>query len=508
MNFIWNGESFNLSIAALTAGNHSLNLSFYHSSLNQRYEYHHNFTILPPTAPVIYASPENAAYHFGSRPVLQWKMFDQTPGTLKLYLNGSLTNHSSISQRNFTYNWTLPLLSSYAYNISVNIEDRIGLISQEDCLITIQDPINYNIIPDQEEYTLTWGEDTTLGWTTNFGEQWRLLRNSEELSAGQVMGKEIHYQLENWQKEQWQLERYNVTLEIWDNTSHINTSSIWVNLSLAYTDPYVDSHIPEETAWSSFEENILGAPDNNHAVIYLDYGVGYLTVDMGAGEEIHDFSGDDIQIIGYGGEYVLSGANVLSDEFITIGNGQGNQTFDLSGTGLSQVRYLQIRIDNEESVRIDAIKALNYIPTNDDTEAPTIQDQEDLEIPIETTEYQITWEVSDAHPWNYTIYVNNTLMNSSYWTGGTIIYNLNVSGATEYHIRLYVWDVVGNNASQTISIVKKLESGSENTQPSQLSTTSTKKRKIAGFNSYMMGAIGLSIIGLTVVIKQKKQRYF
>ena len=53
-------------------------------------------------------------------------------------------------------------------------------------------------------------------------------------------------------------------------------------------DEYADSVVFKSSMWYFHGENAMGAPDNKSAVIYFDYGNGFLTLDMGEGEEIID----------------------------------------------------------------------------------------------------------------------------------------------------------------------------------------------------------------------------
>ena len=138
-----------------------------------------------------------------------------------------------------------------------------------------------------------------------------------------------------------------------------------------------------ESGHNIFAESVAdyypGGKNNNHdksvdALIpgdekYFSLGGGYIVCDMGAGTEIIDNPGSDIRI------YELGDFDPYSvyisrdmDEWAFVGDGTGTTEFDISSTGLSQARYVQVSdgIKEDEAsgdspgADIDGIKPLRF----------------------------------------------------------------------------------------------------------------------------------------------------
>ncbi len=89
----------------------------------------------------------------------------------------------------------------------------------------------------------------------------------------------------------------------------------------------------------------LGEPDGVNYSLGKD---GYIVLDMG--ETIQDYSGNDFRVIE--GDNSAEGYTVMvstgwNGPWITIGNGNGTQDFDLSTAGVSEFRYIRIEDDGD-----------------------------------------------------------------------------------------------------------------------------------------------------------------
>ena len=81
-------------------------------------------------------------------------------------------------------------------------------------------------------------------------------------------------------------------------TSISNSSwlEIWVNTG----DIYANSYIDDESIFYYNGESIIGPPDGEYTTIFVDYTVGFITIDMGQDEEIIDIPykvGDAVKVI-------------------------------------------------------------------------------------------------------------------------------------------------------------------------------------------------------------------
>ncbi len=72
----------------------------------------------------------------------------------------------------------------------------------------------------------------------------------------------------------------------------------------------------------------------------------------------------------------------------------------------------------------------------------------------------LNWTVTDRSPANYEIYVNGTLMANDTWASGdTISYNIDSLTAGNYNITIVVYDEVGNNATDTVTVAVTTPAG-------------------------------------------------
>lgn len=124
--------------------------------------------------------------------------------------------------------------------------------------------------------------------------------------------------------------------------------------------------------YSGGKENEHDNPEN--ALIpndekYFSLGGGYIICDMGIGTEIKNKPGDDIRIYETGDHEPYSVfISQDMDEWTFVGDGMGTTELDISSTGLSLARYIQISDGIEEEIDsgknpgadIDGIKVLRF----------------------------------------------------------------------------------------------------------------------------------------------------
>jgi hypothetical protein len=168
---------------------------------------------------------------------------------------------------------------------------------------------------------------------------------------------------------------------------------------------------------------------------------------MGAGEEILDGTGTDFRVEAQGGEYRVWGGTSLTVAFTVIGIGQGNQTFDLTGTGLSSARYIRIQYIFGTSVALDAIVAYNYNQAGEDFERPQIVGPEDFWVLETQLPASLTWEAEDITPWSYTILIDGELYTWGPWNGSDITFDYWAPATgvwVTYNVTITLEDVSGN----------------------------------------------------------------
>lgn len=94
----------------------------------------------------------------------------------------------------------------------------------------------------------------------------------------------------------------------------------------------------------------IGAPDDwNAGAVAIGILGNYITMDMGAGEEVTDGLGDDLIVLEMGRlsggvpeRYRVLVSNAPMGPFTPVAEGAGEQAFDLAGSGVSSARYVRI----------------------------------------------------------------------------------------------------------------------------------------------------------------------
>ncbi len=216
--------------------------------------------------------------------------------------------------------------------------------------------------------------------------------------------------------------------------------------------PYANFFLEEYTMYCYNGENAVGAPDGSYAILYPDYSNGYITLDMGRYEEIINGEGDDFKIIGGSGNYTVWVGNDLSSPFTIISYGSNNKSFDLSTINMDEVRYVKIEYRSGDCVEIDAVIALNYNIPTEEGNAPEINQLTDIIVYNNITKIELCWETIETNPWNYSIYVNDSLVFSKEWVENTITYIFKISGIGETTIKLELLDAYNNRAFDTVKI--------------------------------------------------------
>ncbi|MHA2203546.1 MAG: hypothetical protein ACW991_07635, partial [Candidatus Hodarchaeales archaeon] len=194
------------------------------------------------------------------------------------------------------------------------------------------------------------------------------------------------------------------------------------SLTESYIDPYPNWFL--YSLWYQDGEKALGPPDNEFALIYQAYANGYLTLDFGNDQEIIDGTGSDFTVFAKGGKYIVRIGFNLSSPFVIFENEtggitfSGNKSLDISGTVLDTVRYVQIECTGA-TVELDAIEALNYNQPTPETDPPQISGPEDFSISNQSS-VEVSWEVTDLYPWNYSIFIDENMVEHGFWTESQI----------------------------------------------------------------------------------------
>jgi len=279
------------------------------------------------------------------------------------------------------------------------------------------------------------------------------------------------------------------------------------SLAESYIDPYPNWFVGSFSLWYQDGENALGPPDSEVAVIYQDYGNGYLTLDFGRNQEIINGSGPDFTVFATGGNYIIRIGNNLSRPFEIFENEtggaifHGNHSFDLTGSNHGVVRYVQVEVSSATSVKLDALEALNYNQPTPETISPQILSfsEDDLWVWSDQSLVQLSWEVDDLNPWNYSILVDDELVDQGFWMDDSSVeYTLSITGKNEtVGITLILEDLFGNSEEQFYEIQIR-------TRPSDTSSSESSEEPIPF--PIFPSLVVLVCISTTKLIKMRKSK--
>jgi hypothetical protein len=118
---------------------------------------------------------------------------------------------------------------------------------------------------------------------------------------------------------------------------------------------------------------------------------------------------------------------------------------------LDTVRYVQIECTGA-TVELDAIEALNYNQPTPETDPPQISGPEDFSISNQSS-VEVSWEVTDLYPWNYSIFIDENMVEHGFWTESQISYTVDLVNRNDsFEITLILDDIFGNRAEDAVTI--------------------------------------------------------
>jgi hypothetical protein len=453
--FSWNGsERIVLDSSSLSIGDYEVEIRFY---FGPKLIYNESFWIhvYAQAAPDFISTQGNVLSKWNSTTILSWAFFDYSDTSVHIYINDTLVYVANWTSGGHQINWTVPFKPEGAYQVTIEVIDVFNLKSISNMILTILPPSPPIIEAWPEDMIITWGEpNTSFNWEVHGGTNWKVLKNGIETYHGSIDSRNIVVTIENWQREDWGLGTYNMTFVASDGSAFASVSS-WITVIYNPGDPFADAVVESESEWYINKDNAIGAPDNLSATVYLGYSNGYLTLDMGKGEEIVDGAGIDFKVVASGGTYAVSVSKDFGQGFFTLGYGSGNSTYDLSLSGLSSARYVQIGYYSGDSIYIDAVLAFNYEDQVVDSDAPEIQGLADIEIFQDTPNAVIEWTVTDATPWEYTVFIDGQETLSAPWSGGDIVFTYSPVSVGKHNITILVIDLFGNKAANSVFVTVK-----------------------------------------------------
>ncbi|MFW9996982.1 MAG: aryl-sulfate sulfotransferase [Candidatus Odinarchaeota archaeon] len=451
-SFSWNGSPFSLDLNSMDIGIHEISFQLFNGS---ELVYDDNFmvTVHISAPPEVVSFPEIQQLIWGQTPTISWEIFDNSPANWTIIVDGIVKESSSWSLAHFQINWTVPVLDEGAYNVTLVLNDRLGYQMTKTIWLTILPP-EYPVIvstPLETVFTLQ-KDDPVLSWEVHGSTSWTLWKNGKLIRNGDVKSKLIEVQIVDWQLEDWRPGEHNLTLEVTNDSGKLASSTTWIEIKMDYGDAFANTLLAEDSIWFLAGENTIGPPDGQFTTIFPDYMDGFVTLDMGANEEIIDGNGDDFSVIAGGGEYMVWVGDDLDQYFEMLGTGTGNQSFDLLDRNLVKIRYVRIEYHNGMNVLLDAVVASNYNKFEKDTWKPEVTGPGSFWVWNNQSSVTITWLAFDDTPWSYSILVNGEVVKSSPWYGNDITFILPLPASGEVNVTLIIYDAFDNQTEDMVTI--------------------------------------------------------
>ncbi|MFX0087241.1 MAG: aryl-sulfate sulfotransferase [Candidatus Hodarchaeota archaeon] len=489
-SFLWDGSNFSLDLNLLGIGVHSVTLEI-NNVTDVLYEEQFWVTVVDSTKPLIINQPLDMTLAYNDSMVLHWEASDNFPSYWRIYVNDVEIEANPWNSEFLNLNWSIPLLNEGIYNLTFAVYDLLHRVTSATTWITIIPPSIPIIADYPRETNFYWDQrNIILTWEVHGANSWILWKNKSSIFSGTLFQNHIVIQIDSWKSFNWLPGAYNLTLSVKNENEYIIAHTTWIDIIFIIGDPYANSVVLSLASLNA--NNALGSPDGDVAQIFVDYGNGYLTLDMGENEEILNEAGNDFTIVAKGGEYLVSAGNDPSS-LIQLGSGNGNASFDLSTGALEVARYVKVETSTDDNVVLDAIIAVNYNKV--DSEPPTIIGPEDFDVWINQSFTVIQWDVFDVSPWNYSILVDGTIDQSGPWFGSNILYYYSITSIGIIQITLVLFDVLGHR-SEDIVTIEILEVDKNE--------TSSKRSSFSG-DLILLCLITLSTI--VFIFKKKKGRF-
>ncbi len=449
---LWLGEAISLDTQELENGIYHVFFELFNGT-KQVFNETIWLSIQPQRPPIINRHHSfEVSYHWNKQYRLDWTLSDVSPDNWVILLDGIEFDSSIWTKSPCNISLQLPVLSRGFHNITLVANDVLGQSAIDLTLIEIL-PSTTIIVASVPELTdIQWGTvNVEFTWEVYGVTKWNLTRNGFVLGLGILSGHYIAHEIQSWQGEYWQLGTHNLDLLL-SNDTHTESHQLEVEIYWEFGDAFADTIVRSSTYYTLYPEEAIGQPDGNNATIYSDYSDGVLTLDMGAGEEIVDGVGPDFTIYAGGGEYLVFVSNSLNSQFMQIGSYTGLQIVDISGTGLSEARYIRVEYFVGEDIQLDAVEAINYNVPEGDGAAPLISHH--LDVNVTTTEIPLTlnWTVSDLAPWSYRVIVDDVLEDTGPWDGSQIFFTFTNNTVGTHNVTLMVYDLFGLVRSDTVMV--------------------------------------------------------
>ncbi len=409
---LWNSsvETISISLDGLSLGTYNYTIIVTDQDTNTATDTVW-ITVIDGTPPVV-DSPSDITYdedETGS--AITWNPSDLHPVSYTIYLEGSPIKSGLWNSSSEPISISVDGQLVGEYNFTIVVLDIGGLIGSDTVFVyvldgtppTIDSPSNIDYNEGEAGGSITWNP------SDSYPDSYQIYRNEILVKSGawnsssepiiiSVTGLVIGI--------------YNFTTIVYDVGGNNVSDIVWVTVSDA-TLPTIDTPIDRPINEGQIGDFVIWTPDDLNPVGYEIYR-------------------DDILI--------RSGAWNASSETISI---------SLNGLSLGIHNFTLLVSDIGTNTANDTV----FITVVDGA-VPTIDSPSDVLYDEGNTGYSITWDPSDLHPVSYEILQEGVQVKTGAWNSTSETITINVDGLSlgTYNFTIYVSDVGGNTANDTVFV--------------------------------------------------------
>ena len=405
----WSNGIISFPIDGLAKGFYSYTIYLYDSSGNSATD-SVIISVLDTKNPVI-THPSDTTYSEGTTAnTISWTATDIHAGTYVVYIDNILDNTATSWTTSTPIVYNIDGLLKGTHEVTILASDSSGNFVMDNVTVTITDdtsptithPLDVNFVEGTTGNNIIWSV------SDNYPGTYSVLRNGTEIKTG-TWTSSVTFSLDSLSAGD-----YNITLQVFDTSFNSNSDSVNVTVT--------DNQNP-----------VVSSPaDVNYNEGNTGYSITWSVSDLHPG--VYE---------------VYRGASLIS-------SGTWNTSVYINVDGLSagSYTYTIYVYDSSGNMVQDSV-----IVTSHDIINPTFTyTPADVAFTTGSTGHSVYWTVTDLHPYNYTIYLDNvsTIVKTGNWVDGGNI-TLSVDGVTNnigpHNYTLLVHDTSGNPASDIVNVL-------------------------------------------------------
>jgi hypothetical protein len=363
--------------------------------------------VVDNTVPVINDAKDIICDHGSTGHSIVWNGTDVNPVSYRVFRNGTLYASGLWNDSSEFFVINIDGLSLGVYEFAMIIKDVDGNTAADIVHVTVADltpPLleeldDFAYVVDTTGYELEW--DASDRNPTSY----EIFRNGTSLGSFPWDGSPIIVSIDGLE-----VGIYNYTIRVLDIGNNQAVDEVWVSVVVDVTPPIIDN--PPNTYYheGTTGNNITWVPDDEFPDHYEIYRNGTLI-------ELDDWNPEDENI-----------------------------TISIDGLPEGVYNFTIIVYDDGGNNATHTI----WVEVVNDTTAPELDHPDDFSYNEGTSGHVIIWTPYDLYPSEYIVSRNGTEIEYDDWNGSVIVITIDGLAAGKYYYFLTVFDVGGNNISDTV----------------------------------------------------------